>query len=469
FDPAKAEAIVAKVTGQPGVASETRKPSKEAAPPLFDLTSLQREANRRYGWSARRTLNAAQRCYEGHKLLTYPRTDTKALPNDYRAVVDDVIESLKVDPRFNKSCDYLQKNGLQNEKRTFDDSKVSDHFAIIPTGEPDPGLSGDDAKLFDLVVRRFLATFFPPAEWSRVERVTVVAEEHFRSRDKVLQAPGWRSVLEESDAGAGKLKPLVPGQSMAEGVSVESKAFELTNEQTKPPPRITEARLLSLMENAGRYVDDEEAAEAMKDSGIGTPATRADIIENLISKGYVTRAGRALRPSVKGIRLIDILRRMKADRLASPSLTGQLERHLGDVERKKMSADAFMNEVSDYAEQVVDLTKNFEFEDLYPDDEDLGACPLCSRPVFERSWFYRCKEPPGYDPKARRRKKKGEPPDPNEVEDCPFRVWKDKSGRYVDRRTVQELLTNKESRELDGFLTRQGRTFRGQLALVEGE
>ncbi|MEO1174068.1 MAG: DNA topoisomerase, partial [Myxococcota bacterium] len=328
---------------------------------------------------------------------------------------------------------------------------------------------GDDAKLFDLVVRRFLVTFFPPAEWSRVERVTVVAEEHFRSRDKVLQTPGWRSVLEESDAGAGKLKPLVPGQSMAEGVSVESKAFELTNEQTKPPPRITEARLLSLMENAGRYVDDEEAAEAMKDSGIGTPATRADIIENLISKGYVTRAGRALRPSVKGIRLIDILRRMKADRLASPSLTGQLERHLGDVERKKMSADAFMNEVSDYAEQVVDLTKNFEFEDLYPDDEDLGACPLCSRPVFERSWFYRCKEPPGYDPKARRRKKKGEPPDPNEVEDCPFRVWKDKSGRYVDRRTVQELLANKESRELDGFLTRQGRTFRGQLALVEGE
>ena len=224
------------------------------------------------------------------------------------------------------------------------------------------------------------------------------------------------------------------------------------------------------MENAGRYVDDEEAAEAMKDSGIGTPATRADIIENLISKGYVTRAGRSLKPSVKGIRLIDILRRMKADRLASPSLTGELEQHLNDVERNRMSAKDFMSEVSEYAEQVVDLTKHFEFDEVYPDVDGLGSCPLCGREVFERSWFYRCKLPPGYDEEAARKaaRKKNKEPDPNTVEDCTFRIWKDKSGRYVDRQTARELVEKGESRPLDGFLTRQGRSFRGQLAVVDG-
>ncbi|CAN0537418.1 unnamed protein product, partial [Laminaria digitata] len=368
FDEARAQEIVARLPGKPAVASETRKPSKEAAPGLFDLTSLQREANRRFGWSAKRTLNAAQRCYEAHKILTYPRTDAKALPVDYRPVVDDILESLKADERFSAACTRLQKDGLLNEAKIFDDSKITDHFAIVPTGEmPPEGLSGDDARVFDLVTRRFLGAFHPPAIWSRVERVTVADNEHFRSRSKVIQVLGWREVLGEADKNTVGLLPLIPDQTVAEGVPVLDKTYEVVTDETKPLPRINEARMLSLMENAGKHIEDEEAAEAMGDSGIGTPATRADIIENLIRKGYVLRAGKALKPSVKGIRLIDILHRMHAERLASPALTGELEKHLGDVERGAMTQDGFMAEIYQYASEIVDLTKNFEFDELFPD------------------------------------------------------------------------------------------------------
>ncbi len=471
FEEKRAQELLKKLEGKAGLASETRKPSKETAPPLFDLTSLQREGNRRFGWSARRTLNAAQRCYEGHKVLTYPRTDTKALPNDYRSVVDDVIDQLKADPRFSNASKSLQANGLLNTARVFDDAKVTDHFAIIPTGQLSPDLSGDDARLFELVARRFLATFFPPAVWSRVERTTIVEEESFRSRAKTLQTPGWREVLgDQESASAVKLPPLVKGQDKADNVKVDGKAFESEAEETKPPARITEARLLSLMENAGKAVEDEEAAEAMRERGIGTPATRADTIENLISKGYVMRAGRALTPSVKGVRLIDILQRMKAERLASPSLTGELEQHLNEVELGSSKPTNFMSDVYNYTKEIVQLTKEFEFEDLFPDDESLGKCPLCDKHVYERSWFYRCKEPEGLPKKRppKKKKKKDEENAEPEIKDCPFRIWKDKSGRYIDRETVKELLENKTTRILDGFMTRQGRTYRGQLELVDG-
>ncbi len=468
FDKARAEALVAKLRGKPGIAAETHKPSQEVAPPLFDLTSLQREANSRFGWSAKRTLGAAQRCYESHKVLTYPRTDTKALPQDYRPVVDEVIDSLAADARFTGGAARLKKEGLLNTRKIFDDSRVTDHFAIVPTGTLASGLSGDDARLFDLVARRFLAAFHPPAYWIRINRTTEVEGERFRSSARTLVEAGWREVMGDTE-GDGKLSPLVPGKDRVEGIGVGPEAIELDADQTKPPPRISEARLLSLMENAGKVVEDEDAAEAMKDSGIGTPATRADIIENLIAKGYALRVGRALKPTVKGLRLIDILRRMHADRLASPALTGELEHHLSDVEHGQMKSSAFMDEVYEYAQEIVDLTKNFEFENLFPDEDPLGTCPCGKkRPVYERSWFYRCKEPEGLDTNHRRRKKAeaaGEPV----VEDCDFRVWKDKSGRYIDRRTVVELLEEGKSRPLDGFMTRDLRSFRGELTLVDGQ
>ena len=472
FDEARAQAIFEKCLGKPALASETRKPSREAAPPLFDLTSLQREANRRFGWSARRTLNAAQRCYEGHKILTYPRTDAKALPAEYgEGPVQEIIASLAADPRFTTACARLQRDGLMNREKIFDDAKVTDHFAIVPTGLVVEGLQGDDARLYDLVARRFLGAFHPPALWSRVERTTVVDGERFRSRSKVLQEAGWREVLGETEgAGAEKLSPLVQGADDAADVAVATSEILVEADETKPPARITEARLLSLMESAGKQVEDEDAAEAMKESGIGTPATRADTIENLISKGYVMRSGRVLRPSVKGIRLIDILRRMNAERLASPALTGELEHHLNEVEHGRTDASQFMSEVVQYTKEIVELTKGFEFEDLFPNDEALGKCPLCAEDVYERSWFYRCKEPPGLERvRASKKTKKGEEPAAPAVIDCPFRIWKDKSGRYIDRRTVGELLRDGKSRVLDGFMTQQGRTFRGQIELADGE
>jgi DNA topoisomerase-3 len=479
FDEARAQALLARVTGRQGEASETRKPSKEAAPPLFDLTSLQREANRRFGWSARRTLNAAQRLYEAHKMLTYPRTDAKALPKDYEKVVVDVVEQLGADARFRAASAYLGRAGLLNKDKIFDDAKVSDHFAIVPTGVlPTAPLDGDDGRLFDLVARRFLAAFHPSATWVKVERTTVVEGEHFRSRARYLQDPGWRAVLGDTsdEAEDAQLPPLVAATAAqgaepteaANGVPVAGEAYALEAEETKPASRITEGRLLSLMENAGQQVDDEEAAKAMGDKGIGTPATRADIIENLIAKGYVGRAGKFLKPSVKGIRLIDILHRMRAERLASPQLTGEMEQHLGEVERKKRGERVFMDEIRDYTREIVERTKSFEFEDLYLNADPLGPCPLCQRPVYERSWFYRCEETREVLD-ARRALREGDEGPAQAAEDCSFRVWKDKSGRYIDRTTVRELLSEKKTRVLEGFTTRQGRTYHGRLVLEDGE
>ena len=243
------------------------------------------------------------------------------------------------------------------------------------------------------------------------------------------------------------------GQDEATDVSVRNESVELVAERTKPLPRITEARLLSLMESAGEDIEDEEIAAAISEKGIGTPATRADVIENLIAKSYLVRAGKSLRPTVKGIRLVDVLRRIKIDRLASAALTGELEYDLRRVERGAMKATQFMDEIVDYTKQIVDIAVSFEYEDLYPDEEPLGKCPLCGQPVFERSWFYRCLEVPGA----------------TEETDCRFRIWKDKSGRYMDRQTVRILLEKGETDELEGFAARDGRTYNARLTLEDGE
>jgi len=461
FDEARAAAIVAAVSGRPGAAEETRKPSRESAPPLFDLTSLQREGNRRFGWSARRTLSAAQRCYERHKVLTYPRTDSRCLPNDYRATVRKTLDSFASARSgedgyadYARAARHLKSAGLQNESRIFDDTGVSDHFAIVPTGSFAPApLSGDDKRLFDLVVRRFLGAFHPPALWERVERVSAVGEVRFRTRARTLVEPGWRSVLQEAadDEEVVPLPPLVAGQSEASGVAVRNLEAVLAQEETKPPARITEARLLSLMENAGKQIDDEDYASVLHEKGIGTPATRADIIENLIAKGYVTRVGKALRPTVKGIRMIDTLRRIHVDRLTSPELTGELEFHLRQVEHGNRTKSDFMSEISDYTVEIVDRAKGFSYDELYDANDVLGKCPACGRDVIEMAWFYRCKEAPPRDP------------------DCPLRIWKDTSGRYIDRATARALLQGGRTPVIDGFTARDGRTYRGVLEIVPDE
>jgi len=454
FDEGRASQIIAELQGQTGTARETRKASRETAPPLFDLTSLQREGNRRFGWSARRTLNAAQRLYEGHKLLTYPRTSSRALPEDYRQHVDEILRTFAEQGPYTAEAAPLARPEaeLHNTQRTFDTSKVTDHFAIIPTGKlPEAELRGDDKRLFDVVVHRFIATFYEPAVWNRVERITEIAGHSFRSRSRTLELAGWRAVIGQPEQDEQVLPALVENQPETEGVESAVHEVEQIAEKTRHPARMTEARLLSLMENAGKDIDDSELADALREKGIGTPATRADVIENLIAKGYLQRLSKGLRPTVKGIRLVDVLRRIHIDRLASPELTGELEAKLNEVEHGSFSAEDFMDEIVTYTNEIVERAKTFEYDELYPDDESLGDCPSCKKPVYERSWFYRCKETP----------------DIEREDDCQFRIWKDKSGRYMDRGTVRLLLEKGETGELEGFTSRDGRTYSGLLHIED--
>ncbi len=455
FERARAEAVVAAARAGEAIASESRKPSRESAPPLFDLTSLQREVNRRFGWSARRALGAAQACYEAYKVLTYPRTDSRCLPSDYRSTVDGVLRKLSA-ASGEGVADYaagakrLLRDGLLNADRVFDDRGVSDHFAIVPTGVlPRADMRGDARRVYDLVARRFLGAFHPPALWERVERTTGLGGEWFRTRARALMEPGWRAVLaagDEEDA-ATPLPALIRGQDEAQDVPVRAQSIESQEEETKPPARISEGRLLSLMENAGQSIDDEDLAAVLHEKGLGTPATRAEIIENLIGKGYALRQGKALRPTVKGIRLIDTLRRIHIDRLASAALTGEIEQHLVQVEHGGRTARDFLDEMADYAKEIVERAKTFEYDELYAKDAPLGPCPKCGRPVVEMAWFYRCQP----DPKAA------------EGEDCPMRFWKDTSGRYMDRATIAALLRDGRTPVIDGFTARSGRTYRAHL------
>ncbi|MHC4917921.1 MAG: DNA topoisomerase, partial [Planctomycetota bacterium] len=379
---------------------------------------------------------------------------------DMRANVDQVLKVLAGAGKrargdfadFAAAAGHLRSAGLHNTRRVFNDAGVSDHFAIVPTGRlPERPLSGDDARLFDLVVRRFLGGFYPPALWERVERITEVGGERFRTRARSLKEPGWRAVLPvlSNEGNGAALDPLAPGRKRAAGVAIRCSEAQTAAEETKPPARITEARLLSLMENAGKQIEDENLAAVLHEKGIGTPATRAEIIENLIAKGYTVRLGKALRPSVKGIRLIDTLRRVYIDRLTSPELTGEIEHHLLQVERGRRSGRTFMAEITDYACEIVDRAKNFEYDELYAPNTSLGPCPQCGRPVIEMAWFYRCEPEPGVASE----------------DDCPMRFWKDTSGRYLDRRTAEVLLRDGKTGALDGFTARNGRTYRGWIEI----
>jgi DNA topoisomerase III len=461
------EAIGKAVQGQPGAASETRKIQRETARQLFDLTSLQREANSRFGYSAKRTLQAAQRLYEGHKLLTYPRTDSKCLPNDYKDHVNKVVSTFAQGGQYSSHAVKLKRQGLKNTSRIFDDSKVSDHFAIVPTGQTPPAsLSGDDERIFDLVMRRFLAAFFPPAEWMKVERTTVVEGHHFRTRGRFLQSPGWYEVYgkeaaEETDvlaplgqadkgwtdklrAEAGKLPDIGPDESLVQCRDTDSEL-----DQTRPPSRYSEARLLSLMEHAGRQVDDEDITDALKGKGLGTPATRADIMENLVSKQYARRAERTLRATPKGILLIDLLRRMGVDRLSSPLLTGEMEMRLQEVEQGSRTRQEYISEVVEYTEDIVERAKTFQYDELYQEDEPLGPCPIAPElQVVERSRFYCSEDNKGKDSSG-----------------VGFIIWKERNGRYLDRVTIKELLVHGETPLLEGFLSANGQGYSGKLKL----
>ena len=456
LEESKRDEILAKVKGaKDASATETRKDRRQGAPPLFDLTSLQREANKRHGYSARRTLQAAQELYESLKLITYPRTDSKALPEDYRGPVNKALESLAGHRTYGPHAKRLLDQGLENEKRNFNDKEISDHFAIVPTGEKVPkDFGGAEKAVFDLICRRFLAAFHPPAVSTEVERLTDVAGETFRTKRTVLKVPGWRACWDKESQDEAAALPPLPGDG-SKPTAVQPLEIETEEKETRPPARLTEATLLNLMESAGKDVDDETLSQVLHDAGgIGTPATRADIIETLLSRDYLDRCQdldnrKALRATARGVRLVEVLERLDLQLLVSPEMTARLEDSLRAVEHGEKERKHYMGEIRDLVETVVDRLKTFEFPKLYEGTEPLGKCPACGAPVHERLRVFEC-ENGGLE---------GE---------CSWVLWKEISGRYVDRRSAGQLLENRETPPKAGFFSRQGREYEASFVLDDG-
>ena len=434
---AAAESVVAACRGKTGTVTEEAKPSTQMSPLLFDLTSLQREANGRFGFSAKNTLGLAQALYEKHKVLTYPRTDARALPEDYLATVKDTLGMLKESNNYLPHAkQVLDKGWVKPNKRIFDNSKISDHFAIIPTLQAPKSLSEPEQKLYDLVVKRFLAVFFPAAEYLVTTRITEVAGHHFKTEGKVLVEPGWLQVYGKEVGGEDA--NLVPVQKN-EKVDVEKvAAHQLV---TKPPARYNEASLLSAMEGAGKLVEDEELREAMAAKGLGTPATRAAIIEGLLGEKYMIREGRELIPTAKAFQLMTLLRGLGVEELTAPELTGEWEHKLSQMERGNLHRDAFMQEIARMTQTIVKRAKEYDSDTIPGDYATLETpCPNCSGQVKENYRRFACTK-------------------------CEFSISKIPGGRQFEIPEVEELLREKTIGPLSGFRSKMGRPFSAILKL----
>ncbi|KUZ33132.1 DNA topoisomerase III [Burkholderia territorii] len=447
FDPEKrdsrlwslpaAETIVAACRDQIGTVSEESKPSTQLSPLLFDLTSLQREANSRFGFSAKNTLGLAQALYEKHKVLTYPRTDARALPEDYLSTVQSTLEMLKESHNYLPHAkQVLDKGWVKPNKRIFDNSKISDHFAIIPTLQAPKSLSEPEQKLYDMVVKRFLAVFFPAAEFRVTTRITEVAGHHFKTEGKVLVEPGWLQVYGRDAEGADA--NLVPVQKDEKVKTDEIAAVALV---TKPPARYSEATLLSAMEGAGKLVEDDELREAMAAKGLGTPATRAAIIEGLLGEKYLVREGRELIPTAKAFQLMTLLRGLGVKELTAPELTGEWEYKLSQMERGNLGRDAFMQEIARMTQQIVKRAKEYDSDTIPGDYATLETpCPNCGGQVKENYRRFACTK-------------------------CDFSISKIPGSRQFEIAEVEQLLREKTIGPLSGFRSKMGRPFSAILKL----
>lgn len=376
----QAASIVEKCTGKPATVEETSKKSTKGAPPLYDLTLLQREANSRFGFSAKNTLALAQALYERHKLITYPRTDSRCLPEDYLPTVEKVVVRQREWQYGQFAAELLAKKYLRKDKRIFDNKKISDHFAIIPTTGLPKTLSEAEQKIYQMIVQRFLAVFFPSAVYHNTRRLSLVEGETFLTEGKILVEPGWKAIygsVSEED-GDKELQALPPE------TVVHCREIDKQEHQTKPPPRFTEATLLSAMENSGKLVEDEELAEAMKERGLGTPATRAAIIEKLINEKYIVREQRDLAPTGKAFELLSLLEARKIDVLASPELTGEWEYKLNQILKGTMTRPQFMSEIRGMTEAIVEKVKRGGGEER----REAVFSPVAGRRFYETASAY---------------------------------------------------------------------------------
>jgi DNA topoisomerase III len=452
---AEAEAIAEAVRGQAGTVTEEAKPSTQSSPLLYDLTTLQREANSRFGFSAKTTLGLAQALYEKHKVLTYPRTDSRALPEDYLGVVKQTMEMIasedlpgplrELAPHAAKA---IKEGYVKPNKRVFDNAKVSDHFAIIPTLQAPKSLTEAEAKLYDMVVKRFLAVFYPAAEYLVTTRITTVKAKDkahsFQTNGKVLVKPGWLAVYgKEAQEDDANLVAVTPGET----VRTEDVAINAT--KTRPPARYTEATLLSAMEGAGKLVDDEELKAAMQEKGLGTPATRAAIIEGLILEKYMVREGRELIPTAKAFQLMTLLRGLDVEDLTKPELTGNWEFQLAQMEKGKLSRDAFMAEIAAMTQRIVQKAKEYDRDTIPGDYATLKTpCPNCGGVVKENYRRFTCTGKTG------------------DEEGCGFSISKIPGGRSFELHEVEDFIAHRRIGPLEGFRSKAGWPFTAELKLA---
>jgi len=451
---AEAQAIANAVRGKQATVTEESKPTTQASPLLFDLTSLQREANGKFGFSAKTTLALAQSLYERHKALTYPRTDSRALPEDYLPVAKQTFEML-ADSGMRHLAPHaltaLNNNYIRPSKRIFDNSKVSDHFAIIPTTQAPSGLSEAEQKLYDLVVRRFMAVFFPSAEYTVTTRISTVAPHSFKTEGKVLVKPGWLAIYgkEAADEVEGgkdgdkgqNLVPVKPGE-MVNTLQVDPKGLK-----TKPPARYSEATLLGAMESAGKQIDDDELREAMQEKGLGTPATRAAIIEGLLTEKYMLREGREIIPTAKAFQLMTLLRGLEVEELCRAELTGEWEYKLSQMEKGQLSREAFMQEIAAMTERMVKKAKEYDRDTIPGDYATLESpCPNCGGVVKENYRRYACVGKPG-------------------AEGCGFSFGKSPAGRTFETAEAEQLLRDKKIGPLEGFRSKAGWPFTSEIVI----
>ena len=438
---AAAKSVVAACRNQPGEVTEESKPSTQLSPALYDLTSLQRDANGRFGFSAKTTLALAQSLYERHKALTYPRTDSRHLPQDYLVTVRETMAGLAegngvVRALAPHAKQVVDRDWVKPNKKIFDNTKVSDHFAIIPTLQVPNELSDAEAKLYDLVVKRFLAVFFPAAEYRLTTRITIVSQHRFKTEGKVLVAPGWLAVYGKEAQGEDATLVLV-----ADGEKVRTENIDAVALATRPPARYNEATLLSAMEGAGKLVDDDELREAMSARGLGTPATRASIIEGLIMESYLRRDGRELIPTAKARQLMTLLNGLDVNELTSPELTGEWEFKLGQIEQGALQREAFMREIAQMTQVIVKRAKEYDRDTVPGEYVTLTTpCPKCGAVVKENYRRYACTA-------------------------CDFSIGKHPGGRTFEPPEVETLLTDRQIGPLQGFISKMGRPFAAILRL----
>ena len=456
WEQASAEAVLADCQRHPtATVRDEKKPTTQASPRLYDLTTLQREANGRFGLSARRTLQIAQALYERHKLITYPRTDSRALPEDYAATVRETMQALSGDLSAH-AAKVVQSGWIRpGNKKIFNNAQISDHFAIIPTTAEPKSLDEMEAKVYDMIARRFVATFYPEAQFDVTTRISTIAGKHdFKTEGKVLTEAGWLAVYGKSAAldeeapegkkeATGSSKPL-PALAPADAAKAKTLDAVLHAEATRPPPRYTEATLLSAMEGAGKLVEDEDMAEAMKERGLGTPATRADTIDGLINQKYMERAQRELVPTPKAESLLQFLAAVKAEALTSPAMTGDWEFKLRQMEQGRVKRDAFMKEVIAQTVGIVERVKGFEENESNSRTTDIVS-PTDGKPMFETLRGYKS-------------------------QDDTLIIYKVMTGRKIEEAEVRQLVTTGEVGPLDGFVSpRSGARFAAKLRIVDNE